>query len=49
MVIDKSGFQPNQLLMVGDSIRADFEGAKKMKIQAVLKNDSLKHILKDLI
>jgi len=49
MVINKSGFQPNKLLMVGDSIRADFEGAKKMKIQAVLKNDSLKHILKDLI
>jgi putative hydrolase of the HAD superfamily len=49
IVIDKSGFQPNQLLMVGDSIRSDFRGAKKMKIQAILKNDSLKHILKDLI
>lgn len=49
IVIQKSGLQPGQLLMIGDSVRADYEGALGCGIKAILKDKPLKLIAIDLI
>ena len=49
IVIDKSGLQPGQLLMIGDSVRADYEGALNCGIKAILKDKDLKLILTKLL
>jgi len=49
IVIDKSGLQPGQLLMIGDSVRSDYEGALNCGVKAILKDKPLKLILPDLI
>ena len=49
IVIERSGLQPGQLLMIGDSVRADYEGALNCGIKSILKDKPLKLILPDLI
>ena len=49
IVIQKSELQPGQLLMIGDSVRADYEGSINCGIRSILKNKSLKLILHELI
>ena len=49
IVIEKSGLQPGQLLMIGDSVRADYEGALSCGIKAILKDKDLKLILPKLV
>jgi HAD superfamily hydrolase (TIGR01549 family) len=49
IVIEKSGLQPGQLLMIGDSVRSDYEGALNCGIKSILKDKSLKLILPELI
>ena len=49
IVVEKSGLQPGQLLMIGDSVRADYEGALNCGIKSILKDKSLKLILPELI
>ena len=49
IVIERSGLQPGQLLMIGDSVRSDYEGALNCGIKSILKDKPLKLILPDLI
>jgi putative hydrolase of the HAD superfamily len=49
IVIQKSGLQPGQLLMIGDSMRADYEGALSCGVKAILKDRPLKLILANLV
>ena len=49
IVIERSGLQPGQLLIIGDSVRADYEGALNCGIKSILKDKPLKLILPDLI
>jgi HAD superfamily hydrolase (TIGR01549 family) len=49
IVIQKSGLQPGQLLMIGDSVKADFEGSMNCGIKAILKDKPLKLILPNLV
>jgi putative hydrolase of the HAD superfamily len=49
IVVKKSGLQPGQLLMIGDSLRSDYEGARNCGIESILKNKPLKLILPDLV
>ena len=49
IVIERSGLQPGQLLMIGDSVRADYEGALNCGIKAILKDKDLKLILTKLL
>ena len=48
-IVEKSGLQPGQLLMIGDSVRADYEGALNCGIKSILKDKPLKLILPELI
>lgn len=47
-VIDWSLIDPSRLLMIGDSLTSDYEGALGVEMKAVLKNDVLKNITKEL-
>ena len=49
LVIEKSGLQPSQLLMIGDSVKADYQGALDSGIKAILKDKPLKLILPNLV
>ena len=49
IVINKSGLQPGQLLMIGDSVRADYEGALNCGIKSILKDKPLKLNIPELI
>jgi len=49
IVIERSGLQPGQLLMIGDSVRSDYEGSLNCGIKSILKDKPLKLILPDLI
>lgn len=49
LVIEKSGLQPSQLLMIGDSVKADYQGALDCGIKAILKDKPLKLILPNLV
>ena len=49
IVIKYSKLQPKQLLMIGDSVRSDYEGAMNSGIKAILKDRPLKLIIGDLI
>ena len=48
IVIKHSGFNPNELIMIGDSLRSDYQGALDCGIPSILKNKSLSLILSDL-
>jgi putative hydrolase of the HAD superfamily len=41
MIVDYSGLNPNQLLMIGDSNHSDYEGAMNCGIPALLKDTDL--------
>ena len=41
MIVDYSGLNPNQLLMIGDSNHSDYEGAMNVGIPALLKDTDL--------
>lgn len=49
IVISKSGLQPGQLLMIGDSVKSDYEGSLSCGIKAILKDRQLKLILPNLV
>jgi FMN phosphatase YigB (HAD superfamily) len=49
ILIKKSGLSANQLIMIGDSVKADYEGALNCGIKAILKDKPLKLILPTLI
>lgn len=49
IAIKKSGLRPNQLIMIGDSVKSDYEGALNCGIKAILKDKPLKLILPTLI
>ena len=48
-VINHSGLEPNQFLMIGDSETSDYEGALNSGIRAILKNEPLSSILSDYL
>lgn len=47
-VIEKTGYKPNQMLMIGDSVTSDLKGATDAGIPAILKNKPLIQIYQDL-
>lgn len=49
IVMQETGYKPNQLLMIGDSLGSDFNGAINVGIPAILKDKPLIQIYKDLI
>jgi HAD superfamily hydrolase (TIGR01509 family) len=49
LILQKSGLQPGQLLMIGDSIKSDVLGPKNVGMKSILKNKSLKLIISELI
>jgi FMN phosphatase YigB (HAD superfamily) len=49
ILIKKSGLSANQLIMIGDSVKADYEGALNCGTKAILKDKPLKLILPTLI
>lgn len=49
IVIKYSKLNANELLMIGDSVRSDYEGAMNNGIKAILKDKPLKLIIGDLI
>ena len=48
IVVNKSGFKRSELVMIGDSMRSDYEGAINSGIRALLKNKPLKEIISSL-
>lgn len=49
LIIKESGLKPSQLLMIGDSLENDFNGAQNCGIQAILKNRPLIEILPEIL
>jgi putative hydrolase of the HAD superfamily len=47
MVIEHSGLHPNQILMIGDSKRSDYEGALNCGIRSILKINTLSEIISE--
>jgi HAD superfamily hydrolase (TIGR01549 family) len=47
MIIKDSGLNPNQILMVGDSIHSDYEGALNCGLKAILKDKPLSFLLSE--
>lgn len=48
-VLDSTGLKKNQLLMIGDSLSSDFNGAIDFGIKALLKNKPLSQLYPDII
>ncbi len=48
LIIKKTGLNPDELLMIGDNLKSDYEGAQNSGIKAILKNKPLSLILSEI-